>query len=300
MSPRVFLLAHFADKLFLSKEEPMQHMIPAQQERTLRLHIRTAAGTLRPRSLQRHLEWIGLPLALVLLLLGWQMVVAAGNYQTFTLPSPGAVVERFAAAASSGVLWHHTVVTLSEALGGFALALVLALVLGYLLAHVPWLERALAPVLAATQAVPIIAIAPLVILWVGAGIQSKILVAALITFFPMLLSTIAALRGIPRELREMALISGAGRWHILRYVEAPLALPVLFAGVRTGLSLATTGAVVGEFVAGRDGLGALINIARGMFDTPLIFVALLTLAIITLLLYLLVSLLERALIHWKV
>jgi NitT/TauT family transport system permease protein len=158
----------------------------------------------------------------------------------------------------------------------------------------------MAPVLAATQAVPIIAVAPLVVLWFGAGLQSKVLVAALITFFPMLLSTIAALRGVPRELREMAVISGANRWQVLRHVEAPLALPVFFAGMRTGLSLATTGAVVGEFVAGRDGLGALINIARGLFDTPLIFVALLLLAGITLLLYVLVSLLERLLVRWEV
>jgi NitT/TauT family transport system permease protein len=246
-----------------------------------------------------YLHWIGLPAALVLCVALWQLLVMVGNYQPFTLPSPALVAERFVAAAASGLLWSHIAVTLTEALGGFALALLVSLTLGYVLAHTPWLERTLAPVLAGTQAVPVIAVAPLLVLWFGTGLQSKVLVAALITFFPMLLSTIAALRGIPRELREMALISGASRWQMLRYVEAPLALPVLFAGVRTGLALATTGAVVGEFVAGRDGLGALINIARGLFDTPLIFVALLTLATITLTLYVLVSLLERALVHWE-
>jgi NitT/TauT family transport system permease protein len=237
--------------------------------------------------------------ALVLLLLLWQTVVVVGGYRTFTLPTPAVVAERFVAAASSGLLWHHTTVTLTEALGGFALALAFSLVLGYALAHTPWLERTLAPVLAASQAVPIIAVAPLVILWFGNGLQAKMLVAALITFFPMLLSTVAALRSVPRELREMAVISGANRWQVLRYVEVPLALPVLFAGVRTALALATTGAVVGEFVAGRDGLGALINIARGLFDTPLIFVALVMLALLTLALYVLVSLLERALVKWE-
>jgi NitT/TauT family transport system permease protein len=116
---------------------------------------------------------------------------------------------------------------------------------------------------------------------------------------PILISTVVALRGIPRELREMALISGANRWQMLRYVEAPLSLTVVFAGVRTGLALATTGAVVGEFVAGREGLGALINIARGLFDTPLIFVALLTLATITLGFYTAATLLERLLVRWE-
>lgn len=273
-----------------------QHTIEtaARDSGTDRTH-RTRGGGGRVR-----FAWLGLPLGLLLLLAGWHLLVVVGGYQPFTLPGPGLVAARFVTALGSGLLLAHTAVTLLEALAGFGLALLVSLVLGYMLAHTPWLERAVAPLLAAVQAVPIVAVAPLMILWFGTGLQAKILVAALITFFPMLLSTIAALRSVPRELREMALISGADRWQMLRYVEAPLALPVLFAGVRTGLALATTGAVVGEFVAGRDGLGALINIARGIFDTPLIFVALLMLAGITLTLYVLVTLLERALVRWEV
>ncbi len=245
------------------------------------------------------LRWAGLPVTIVGLLAFWQLVVTAGGYKPFILPSPVLVGERFVAAAQSGILWRHTSTTLVEALGGFAIALVLGLAIGYVLAHIPWLERALAPVLAASQAIPIVAVAPLIILWFGPGLSGKLMIAALITFLPILIATIVALRGIPRELREMALISGASRWQMLRYVEAPLSVPVLFGGVRTGLALATTGAVVGEFVAGREGLGAMINIARGLFDTPLIFVALLTLAGITLGLYMLATLTERALVRWE-
>lgn len=274
----------------------MQHVFPAPR-RSIR--VGNIWSLLRwERLAYRHLEWVGLPVALVVVVLTWQAVVAVGGYHTFTLPAPALVAERLVAAVGSGLLWTHTAVTLTEALGGFALALVVSVVLGYMLAHTAWLERMVAPVLAASQAVPVMAIAPLFILWFGTGLQSKVLVAALITFFPMLLSTIAAVRSVPRELCEMAVISGASRWQMMRYVELPLALPVMFAGIRTGLSLATTGAVVGEFVAGRDGLGALINIARGMFDTPLIFVALLTLAGMTLTFYVLVSLLERVLVRW--
>jgi NitT/TauT family transport system permease protein len=256
-------------------------------------------ATRRQQNRLLQLQWVGLPLALALVLLGWQALVTVGGYQTFTLPAPGLVAARFGEALTSGLLWTHTSATLGAALSGFALALSVSLVLGYVLARATWLERAVAPLLAALQAVPIIAVAPLIILWFDTGLQSKMLVAALITFFPMLLSIIAALRSIPRELREMALISGASRWEMLRYVELPLSLPVFFAGVRTGLSLATTGAVVGEFVSGRYGLGALINIARGRFDTPLIFVSLLALAGITLLMYVLVSWLERTLVDWE-
>ncbi len=245
------------------------------------------------------LHWLGLPLALTVLLLIWQTLVELGDYKAFILPGPALVAERFVGAAASGLLWQHTAATLTEALGGFALALAVGTLLGYLLARLPWLERALAPLLAASQAIPIIAVAPLVILWSGPGLRSKILIAALITFFPILINTIVALRGVPRELREMARISGANHWQLLWHVELPLSLPVLFGGIRTGLALATTGAVVGEFVAGREGLGALINIARGLFDTPLIFVALVTLAGITLAFYLLATLLERALVRWE-
>ncbi|NNJ10451.1 ABC transporter permease [Chloroflexales bacterium ZM16-3] len=245
------------------------------------------------------IHWVGLPATIIGILAIWQAVVSIGGYRAFILPAPSLVLERLIAAATSGVLWQHSSATLGEALGGFGIALALGLSLGYLLAHTPWLERATAPVLAASQAVPVVAVAPLIILWFGPGIQSKLLIAALITFLPILISTVIALRGIPRELREMALISGASRWQMLRYVEAYLALPGIFGGVRTGLALATTGAVVGEFVAGRDGLGALINIARGLFDTPLIFVALITLATITLSLYMIATLLERLLVTWE-
>jgi len=258
--------------------------------------------TVSPRAkIFRHFERpaLGLPVTLMILLLLWQAGVTFSGYPAFILPSPTLVAGRFWQALSSGILWQHTSATLSAALGGFALALIIAVVLGYTLAHIRWLEQALAPVLAASQAIPVVAVAPLIILWFGTGMTSKVLVAALITFLPILISTIVAIRSIPRELIEMAYISGAHRWQLLRYVEVPLALPVLFGGIRTGLSLATTGAVVGEFVAGRVGLGALINIARGLFDTPLIFVALITLALITLILYILAGLLERLLVRWE-
>ena len=244
------------------------------------------------------MRWLGLPFGLSVVLIVWQLIVSIGNYRTFILPAPAVVLQRFVSAVQSGILWQHVSATLIEALGGFALALSAGLILGYIIAHVRWLDAMLSPLLAASQAIPIVAVAPLIILWSGPGLQSKILIAALITFFPIVMSTSVALRSIPRELREMALISGANRWQMLRYVESALALPGIFGGIRTGLALATTGAVVGEFVAGRDGLGALINIARGLFDTPLIFVALITLAGMTLVMYLIATLLERWLVTW--
>lgn len=241
----------------------------------------------------------GLVLSLGLLLLIWQVIILVNSYPAFILPTPATVATRLVDELLHGTLPHHTLFTLTEALGGFALALAVGLVLGYLLAHAPRLERILAPQLAATQAIPIVAVAPLIILWFGADLRAKVLIAALVTFFPIVSATIVALRAIPRELLEMAKISGATRWQALRHVELPLALPGIFGGIKTGLALATTGAVVGEFVGGRDGLGALINIARGLFDTPLMFASLVTLAGLTLLFYLATMLLERLLVRWE-
>lgn len=292
----------------------MQEILPVQSRRALQrqsgaIEQEGCRASSTPHTGQRSrlaasgltlLKRAGLPLALLVLLAGWHALVVLGGYRPFVLPGPLLVGARLLEAAGSGLLWDHIRATMLVAMSGFGLALVVSSVLGYILAHTRWLDRTFSPVLAASQAIPIIAIAPLLVLWFGTGMLSKILVAALITFFPVLLSTIAAFRSVPRELREMALLNGANRWQMLRYVELPLSLPVFFVGVRTGLALATTGAVVAEFVAGRSGLGALITIARGLFDTPLIFVVLIILAGITLGLYVLASLLERALVKWEV
>lgn len=242
---------------------------------------------------------VGLALSLILLALAWKALVLARGYPAFVLPAPELVLGRLIAELSGGPLPRHSLITLIEALGGFGLALAISLPLAYLLAHSPRLERLLAPQIAATQAVPVVAIAPLIILWAGTGLDAKILVAAMVTFFPILSSAVVALRGVPRELLEMARISGANRRQSLWHVELPLALPGIFGGAKAGLALATTGAVVGEFVSGRDGLGALINISRGLFDTPLMFVALIMLALMTLMFYLISVLLERALVRWE-
>ena len=241
----------------------------------------------------------GLALSLLLAVLAWKALILLRDYPTFILPAPELVLRRLIAELAGGTLAYHAALTMIESLAGFGLALVVSRALGYLLAHAPKLERVLAPQLAATQAVPVVAIAPLIILWVGADIESKVLVAALVTFFPILTSTVVALRGVPRELLEMAKISGASHRQALWHVELPLALPGIFGGIKAGLALATTGAVVGEFVGARDGLGALINISRGLFDTPLMFAALITLAALTLSFYLVAVLLERALVRWE-
>ena len=253
-----------------------------------------------PRVTQRGATAGWMALSLLVVVLGWWGIIVWQQYPAFILPTPAAVAERWLHEMAQGTLPWHTAWTLAESLGGFTLALAVSLTLGYILAHAPRLEAIFAPQIAATQAIPIVAVAPLIVLWIGADLRAKLLIAALVTFFPMLSSTVAALKAVPREVVEAARIDGAQRWALLRYIEFPLALPGIFAGVKSSLALATTGAVVGEFVGGSDGLGALINIARGLFDTPLLFAALFTLALLTLSYYLLATLVERMLVRWEV
>lgn len=244
------------------------------------------------------LGWLLVPLSLLVGLICWQWLVTARNIPAFILPPPGRVATRFVAAVADGTWWANTSVTLIESLLGFALGFVVATVLGYLLAHLPLLERLVSPYIAASQALPIVAIAPILLLWLGFGLLPKVIVAAIVVFFPMLINTIGGLRRIDPSLREVALVYGASRWQMFRYVEVPLALPTILGGTRIGFTLAVTGATVAEFMGADRGLGLLLNVSKGLFDTPLLFVALLTLVTIAMLAYGFVALLERLVVRW--
>ncbi len=243
-------------------------------------------------------NWLFVVLSLGLGLLGWQWLVTARQIPPFILPPPGRVAARFVTALADGTWWLHTSTTLVESALGFALGFLVASGLGYLLAHQPWLEHLLSPYIAASQALPVIAIAPILLLWLGFGLLPKVVVAAIVVFFPMLINTIGGLRRIDPALREVAQVYGANRWQTFRYVELPLALPTILGGTRIGFTLAVTGATVAEFMGADRGLGLLLNISRGLFDTPLLFVALITLAAIAMVAYGSVVLLERLLVRW--
>jgi NitT/TauT family transport system permease protein len=245
-----------------------------------------------------HNEFLYVPLALVLLVGAWQTIVWLGGYPAFILPSPGRVWTRALGAWTDGLLLWHAGVTLTEILGGLGLGLPLALVLGYAMAKSRSLERLLSPYVIASQSVPIVALAPLLVIWFGTGRLSKVLVCALTIFFPMLVNTMVGVRSVDRDLRDLMRSLRATRWQMLTQLELPSALPVLLGGLKVSVTLSVIGAVVGEFVAADRGLGFLINVARGNFDTPLMFVALLTLVAIAMALYLVVVAAEALLLRW--
>ncbi|MDX1600745.1 MAG: ABC transporter permease [Anaerolineales bacterium] len=235
--------------------------------------------------------------ALITVALWWALTEVSG-LPAFIFPGPFEVWRAFVRVAADGSLALHTWVTLSEVLLGLVLGVVVATVLGYALAKSTDLERILAPYIVASQAIPIVAIAPLLIIWFGPGMLSKVLVSALIVFFPVLVNTIVGVRSVPDELYDLMRSLRAGRWQTFVKLEVPASLPVLIGGLKVGATLSVIGAVVGEFVGADRGLGFLINLARGMYDTPLVFVAILSLIALALTLYGSVNLLESWALSW--
>lgn len=250
-------------------------------------------------SMRRVLRWFAPLLTLLMLLAAWQGVYASGVYPTFIIPAPLAVWEKFVEVAADGTLIAHIQVTLGEMLAGLGVGVALALLLGYAIAKVDILGDLLSPIVVALQSTPIVAYAPLLFIWFGSGPTSKIITSALIVFFPMLMNTIVGLRNVPESLRELMRVMRASPIQTFLKLEVPAALPVLLTGLKTSATLAMIGAVVGEFVSARAGLGFLVNIGRSQFDTPLVLVAVLTMTAISLVLYASVSLLEWALLRWQ-
>ena len=232
-------------------------------------------------------------------LLLWAFAARFGNLPSFMLPGPGQVWDRLLLTLKDGTLAAHTAVTLSEVLAGIWLGVGSAVILGYWLAKSRRLERILSPYLVASQAVPVVAIAPLLIIWFKNGLFSKVLICALIVFFPVLVNTIVGVRSVPEDLRDLMRSLKATRWQTLRYLEIPASLSILLGGLRIGATLSVIGAVVGEFAGADRGLGFLINVGRGLYDTELVFVAVFTLIAMALLLYAIVILLERRLLSWQ-
>lgn len=252
------------------------------------------------RMLRRQPVGLSIFLSFLFLLLTWQLLTVVGGYDRFILPGPADVWRQFLVVMGDGRLLRHTFITVSEVIPGLMLGILVAAPLGYLLAHSQIVERFISPYLVASQAIPIIAIAPLLTIWISSTYWSRVMVATLVVFFPVLVNVVAGLRSTPDELHDLMRALRATRWQLFRKLELPAALPVLLAGLKVGATLAVIGTLVGEFVQPRsEGLGFLLVTARYQFKTDLVFVVLFTLAAIALTLYGSVSIMERRLLRWR-
>jgi NitT/TauT family transport system permease protein len=235
--------------------------------------------------------------ALVVFVVAWQLAVVIGGLQPSILPPPLLVAERFVEAFAEGTIQPHLATTLQEIAIGLAVGALLGLLAGYVMARSPLAERLLSPYIVAAQAIPILALAPLLAIWFGPGLLGKVVICALIVFFPVAVSTMVGIRTVDPRLLELGRSLRATPRQRLWTIEVPAALPSILGGLRVGVTLSVIGAIVGEWAGAARGLGVLINLARGsLFDIPLMFATLLTIALVGVVLYLAVVVVERRLV----
>ena len=233
-----------------------------------------------------------------LLSLWWGYIVVM-DLSPLILPTPYAVLDSLVENSASGLLLGHLWTTLVEILLGFALGSVVGIALGAVTAQSPLARVILSPYILASQAMPKLALAPIMVIWLGFGIAPKVVIAALVCFFPLLENTIIGLTSTSNQQVELFHVLDATRWQIFLKLRVPSALPVIFAGLRVAITLAVVGAVVGEYVGANRGLGALIIATQGSFDTPLMFAVLVYLTGVGIILYKVVDLTEQTLFSWR-
>jgi NitT/TauT family transport system permease protein len=260
-----------------------------------------AAEGRRPSAARQAVVTVLLPvLTFVVFVVAWEALVYVARYPEYILPRPTAIAVRLVDTVRSGLLWSHVWATLAETLLGFAIGSGAGIAIGLVISRSAVLERMLSPYLVASQAMPKIALAPLVIIWFGFGLTSKVIIAALICFFPLLVNTVTGIRSVPRKKIELMRSLSATPAQTFAKVEWPSCLPYVFAGLKVSSVLAVVGAIVGEYIGARAGLGYLINASGAGMDVVMIFVALFAITVLGMAIYFAIILVERRCLRWTV
>jgi ABC-type nitrate/sulfonate/bicarbonate transport system permease component len=234
---------------------------------------------------------------LLLIVLFWELTVWQFQVPRYILPAPSRILRTL--TAQQGLLLHHTAVTLEEIVVGFLLAFGVGVGLAFLMFQFPILEKTFYPIVIGSQTIPVFAIAPLLVLWFGYGLPSKVVMAALIVFFPIVVNTLDGLKCADSDAVNLLKILQANSWQILLKVRVPSALPFVFSGCKIGVSVSTIGAIIGEWVGSKEGLGYLMLHANAQLQTALIFASLIYLTILGVSLFYLIVLIERWTMPWK-
>jgi len=238
------------------------------------------------------------PLLIVLALFGaWELYVELSGISRVTLPAPSRVLE--AAWRNRDLLAENSVVTLQETLYGLGVSITLAVALALLIDAIAPVRRGLYPLLVGSQTLPVVVIAPLFVLWFGFGITPKILVVTLYTFFPITVAFASGLAVADAEAQMLMRTFGANRWQTLRLLQVPQALPYLFTGLRIAVTYAMVGAVFAEWSGAKSGLGNYVLLMRNSFRTDMVLAAIFLIAVLSLLLFVLVGLIERLVVRWR-
>ena len=244
------------------------------------------------------IEWIAAPLLLVASLAAWQLYVSLSGVSAFILPGPKAVWDAFTDLVLTPSTWTHTLVTVNETLLGFALAAVGGVLLGVPVGKLRWLERTLNPFIVASQVVPKVALIPLFIVWFGFGSTSKVLIAAVIAFFPIFTNTVLGVKSIEHGHRDVMTTLNATRLDRFWRLELPSAMPFILTGLEVGIVLAIIGTVVAQFLGGNAGLGYLLVAKMNAYETDSLFAVIVLLTLVGFVFYVAVGAARRVLIPW--
>lgn len=234
---------------------------------------------------------------LIALVAGWEIFCRTSGVSVLVIPAPSAVSQVLWEGLTTGFLWPHIWITTVEMVLGLALGCVIGFLCGVGLGETEFLRRLLWPYILASQVVPKLALGPLFIVWFGFGMTSTVVITALICFFPLLENTLTGIHHIDPQKRELFRMLGATRLQTLLRLKIPSGLPVIMAGVRVAVVLALVGAVVGEFIGGRTGLGASIIAAQGMMDSTLMFALFIIITALGMIFYQAAILVERRLLR---
>ena len=248
------------------------------------------------------LAWLGRRLGAICAFLAffavWELSVRFFDVKEYLLPAPSVVL--VALHQNYPKVLDSALVTTQEILSGYALAVVVSVPLALAIAYSRFMEETIYPVIVFLQIVPKIAIAPLFLIWFGFGFTPKLLLVFLLSFFPIVVSSIAGFKSIDPDIMDFARTTGAGSWRLFAKIRLPQALPGIFTGLKVGAALSATAAVVAEFVASDKGLGYLLLQYNGDLNTPMVFATIIVLSLIGLAIYYAVELVERIAIPWHV
>lgn len=242
----------------------------------------------------------GIPaiLSVVIAFLVWELYVRWSGISPLVLPAPSRVLHQI--ALNRVLLWDNTVPTLEATFAGFTLSLTVAFSLSVVLEFKPRLRRALFPIFVVSQTLPLVAIAPLVVLWFGFGLTPKVLIVALVTFFPMLVALVDGYESTDPEIENLMRSMGASRLHVFRAARFPSAMPYFFAGLRISITYAVVAAIFAEYVGARAGLGIVILNAKNSFRPDLVLAAVVISSLLTLGLFAATALLQKIVLRWRI
>jgi len=248
--------------------------------------------------LMKALPWLATPVLIVIVLGVWQFAVSGLGVSEFILPAPKSVWTALTGLLGEPGTYQDILITLQEVLIGFAIALVAGMIVGAILGRVQWLARAVQPALVAFQVVPKVAFIPIFVIWFGFGTTSKIIMAAILAFLPVMTNVMLGVRSVDRGHRDVMRGLGASRWSTFKDLELPSTLPYVFAGAEVAIVFAVIGAIVGEYLGGSEGLGHQVVVSLNSLNAPALFAVIVLLALMGSLLYLAVNVTKRLVIPW--